>query len=158
MATGFRNRSLDLYLSKSLGPLIVWLYVGHVLLTIFFYPAYGRQRMSWPIWIVPPITKISCSLRPNLPKNKHFLRCNFTPFISKSIQIWDHFFPLSFPKNSESESENFGHLTLGSGGKKTFKRYYKSEQTDGRTNTRTDILTYRKNPTRGPIFWKKEKN
>ena len=26
----------------------------------------------------------------------------FTPFISKSFQIWDHFFSLLFPKDSES--------------------------------------------------------
>ena len=27
---------------------------------------------------------------------------NFTPFMSKSFQIWDHFFPLLFPKDSEN--------------------------------------------------------
>ena len=34
---------------------------------------------------------------------KHFfLRGDFTPFISNSFQIWDPFFPLFFPKDSES--------------------------------------------------------
>ena len=34
-------------------------------------------------------------------------------------------------------SKNIGHLTLGSGGKKTLKRYLKSEQTHRRTDRRT---------------------
>ena len=50
----------------------------------------------------------------------------------------DHFFLLLVPKDSES-LKNIGHPTLGIGGKKTVKRYLKSEQTntqtDGRTNT-----------------------
>ena len=41
--------------------------------------------------------------------------------MKKSFIIWDHFFPLPFPKDSEKERKN-GHWTLGSGGKKTFKR------------------------------------
>ena len=47
----------------------------------------------------------------------------------------DHFFPLLFPK--DSESPNIGHPTSGSGGKKTFKRYLKSEHTDGQTHGQT---------------------
>ena len=31
-----------------------------------------------------------------------FGRGNFTPFLRKSFQIWDLFFPLLFPKDSES--------------------------------------------------------
>ena len=49
----------------------------------------------------------------------------------------DHFFPLLFPK----DSENIGHPTLGSGGKKTFKLYLKSEHTDKQTDTQTDTQT-----------------
>ena len=30
-----------------------------------------------------------------------FLRGDFTPFMSKSFQIWDHFFPILFSKDSE---------------------------------------------------------
>ena len=37
-----------------------------------------------------------------MPKNKLFLRANCKPFTSKSIQIWDHFLSLLFPKDSES--------------------------------------------------------
>ena len=34
---------------------------------------------------------------------KNFFCCGaFTPFMSKSFQIWDHFFPLLFPKDSEN--------------------------------------------------------
>ena len=34
--------------------------------------------------------------------NKLFCRCDFTPFMNRSFQIWDHFFPLLFPKDYES--------------------------------------------------------
>ena len=30
------------------------------------------------------------------------MRCDFTPFMNKSFQIWDNFFPLLFPKDSEN--------------------------------------------------------
>ena len=49
-------------------------------------------------------------------------------------------------------SKNVGYPTLGSGGKKTFKRYLKSAQTDKQINTYTpqaDISTYRKHRPRG---------
>ena len=50
-----------------------------------------------------------------------------------------HYFP---------QGDNIGHPTLGRGGKKTFKRYLKSEytdkQTDGRTDTQMDISTNKK--------------
>ena len=35
---------------------------------------------------------------PKVPRSA----CNFTPFISKSCQMWEHFFQLLFPKDSES--------------------------------------------------------
>ena len=57
-------------------------------------------------------------------------------------------------------SKNIGHPTSGSKGKKTFKWYLKSEHTDGqthrRTNTQTDISTYRKHRPRGPMLWKEK--
>ena len=52
-------------------------------------PAYGRQRISRLMRIVAPITKKS--------------------FMSKSFQIWDHFFPLLFPK----DSKNLKSLDIG---------------------------------------------
>ena len=57
-----------------------------------------------------------------------FFAGQFTPFISKSFQIWDHFFPLLFPKDSKN-------LTLGSGGKRCLNGTSKSEHTDGHTWT-----------------------
>ena len=70
-------------------------------------------------------------------KNKKlFLRGDFRQFLNKNVHIWDPFFPLLFPKDSES-LKNIGHPTSGSGGKKTVKRYLKSEQTHRRTDRRT---------------------
>ena len=40
-------------------------------------------------------------------------------------------------------SKNIEHQTLGSGGKNTFKRYLKSEQTDKQTDRQTDGHTDR---------------
>ena len=56
----------------------------------------------------------------------------------------------------------FGHLILGSGGKKTFKRYLTSEhadrqtdrQTDTQADTNMDKATYRKHRPRGLMHWK----
>ena len=50
--------------------------------------------------------------------------------------------------------KNIGHPTSGSGGKKTFKRYLKSEHTDTRTDRQTDKSTCRKHRPRGPMLWK----
>ena len=50
---------------------------------------------------------------------------------------------ITFPQGFQA-SKTFGHLTSGSGGKNTFKAYLKSERTDKQKDTRTDILTYRK--------------
>ena len=52
---------------------------------------------------------------------------------------------ITFPQGFQI-SKNIGHPTLGSGGKKTFKGFLKSEHTDrqmdGQTDTQTDISTY----------------
>ena len=62
----------------------------------------------------------------NLPKY-FFLRINYTPFMSQSFQIWDHFFSLLFPQGLQ-KSEKFWHWTSKSGGKKTFKRSKQTEK------------------------------
>ena len=146
-------------------------------------------------------------------KKNFFLRGDFRQFSNKNVHIQDHFFPLLFPKDSESLkildirlwevgakrplngtskvkkvrekhfffarrfqtifkqkcsylrpllsitipqgfriSKNIGHPTSGSGGKKTVKRYLKSEQPHRRTDRRTDIQTYRKHRPRGPML------
>ena len=43
--------------------------------------------------------------------------------------------------------KGFGHPTLGSGGKKTFNWYLKSEQTDKQTDIQTDKQTYKQTDT-----------
>ena len=56
----------------------------------------------------------------NICKILFFCCCgNFTPFISKSFQIGDHFFSIIFPKDSEKSEKN-GRWTSESGGKKMF--------------------------------------
>ena len=60
----------------------------------------------------------------------------FTPFFSKSFQMWDHFFSLFF---GFQISKNVGHPTFGIGGKKTFKRYLKSEHTHRHTYEQIDL-------------------
>ena len=47
-------------------------------------------------------------------------------------------------------TKNIGHPTSGSGGKKTFKRYLKSEDTDRRTDTQTDGRTFQLIESMGP--------
>ena len=47
---------------------------------------------------------------------------------------------IAFPQGFRI-SKNIGHLTSGSGGKKTLKRYLKSEQTNTQTHGQTDRQT-----------------
>ena len=83
---------------------------------------------------------------------KNFCCGDFTPFMGNSCQIWDHFFQLLFPK----DSENLNTLDIWLwevGAKKTVKGVRNSDrQTNKQTNMHTDILTYRKNRPRGPIL------
>ena len=70
---------------------------------------------------------------------KRILRTNFTPFMSKSCQIRDHFFPLTFPKNYKNlKSLDIGLWNVGAKG--PFNGVRKS---DGRTDRHTGISTYR---------------
>ena len=67
--------------------------------------------------------------RQNLPKNKLFVRRNFTPFMSKSFQTWDYFFPFTGNSNTcpqgFQKSKKCGLWTSGSGGKKRLNRINK---------------------------------
>ena len=56
-----------------------------------------------------------------------------------------HTFPRGF-----RISKYIGHLTLGSGGKKTVKRYLKSEQTNKQTDKQTNIWTFQLIESIGP--------
>ena len=71
-------------------------------------------------------------------------------FVWQFCTLYQYFFlilgPLlfiTFPRGFRI-SKNIGHPILGSGGKKTFKRYLKREHTDRQTDRNTDISTYRK--------------
>ena len=72
-------------------------------------------------------------------KQKKKLRGDLTPFISKSFQIWDHFFPLPFPKESESlkmldiQLQEVGAKTHLNGTSKVNRR------TDGHTDRHFDL-------------------
>ena len=71
-------------------------------------------------------------------KNNFFLSGNFRPLRNKNVQILDHFFPLLFPK--DSESLRILDIQLREvGAKKTLNGTSKGntrtdKQTDGRTN------------------------
>ena len=105
-----------------------------------------------------------CFVRQNQPNFFCFLFGDFRPLPNKNIQILDNFptkmfksqttFSISFSQGFQI-SKNIGHPTWGSGGKKTVKRYLKSEHTHKHTKTQTDthmdILTYRKHRPRGPM-------
>ena len=54
------------------------------------------------MWTVAQKPKKNPASKAKFFKNLIFLRGNFTAFMSKIIQIWDHFFPLVFPMDSEN--------------------------------------------------------
>ena len=78
---------------------------------------------------------------------------DFTPFISKSFQIWDHVFQLLFPKDSKSLTILDIPL-LEVGAKRCLNGTSKSEQTDRQTDNHSNKLNYRKHRPRGPMLWK----
>ena len=49
----------------------------------------------------PKDSQIGPASKAKFVENQTFLCGNFIPFISKIIQIWDHFLPLVFPKDAE---------------------------------------------------------
>ena len=95
-----------------------------------------------------------CFVRHNQPENKvktFFFVWRFQTTSKLKCSNLRPFLSITFPQGINI-SKIFGHPTLGSGGKKTFKRYLKSEHTDGQTHTQTDISTYRKHRPRGPML------
>ena len=66
-----------------------------------------------------------------------FCRGDFRPFLSKIVQIWDYFFPLLFPKQSEYLKRlDIGLWELGA--KKPLNGVRKCDgQTDKQTNKQT---------------------
>ena len=76
------------------------------------------------------------------------MRGNFRPFQKKNVQILDHFFPLLFPKDSESlKILDIRHREMGA------KRPLNgTSKVNRQTHTQTDISTYRKHRPRGPML------
>ena len=98
-----------------------------------------------------------------------FLFGNFRPLPNKNVQIWDHFFPLLFPKDSKSLKildirlrEVGANRRLNSTSKvnrQTDRRTEKTDrktdrQMDRQTDKQKDKSTYRKHWPRGPMLWK----
>ena len=92
--------------------------------------------------------KLSEEMKEKICIKKKFRCGDFTPFMSKSFQIWDHFFPLLSLKMSESLKKKF----------KTVKRYLKSELIHRQTHTHTHIWTNRLIESMGPEGQCFEKN
>ena len=77
-----------------------------------------------------------------MKKQSLFCRGNFTLFMSKSCQIWDHIFSLLFPR----DSENLNSLDIGlreMGAKRQLNRVRKC---DVHTNIRRSLLIERIGP------------
>ena len=98
-----------------------------------------------------------CFVRQNQQKKKK-MRGDFRPLSNKNLQMWDHFFPLLFPKGSESlkildiRLREMGAKRRLNGTSKVNRRT--DGQTDKQTDRQTDISTYRKHRHRGPMLWK----
>ena len=83
-------------------------------------------------------------------KNIFLLFGDFRPLLNKNVQIWDHFFPLLFPK--DSESLNILDIRLQKvGAKRRLNGTSKvNTRTDRRTDRQTDRWTNRLTETIGP--------
>ena len=88
----------------------------------------------------------TCFVRQNQQKTTFFLRGDFTPLRNKNVSIWDHFFPLLFPKNSESLK--ILDIRLREVGAK--RRLNGTSKVKRRTDTRTDTQTFRPIESIGP--------
>ena len=86
------------------------------------------------------------------------LRADFRQLLNTNVHIWDHLFPLLFPKESESlkildiRLWEVGATRLLNGTSKVNR--HTDRRTDTRTDRQTDISTYRKHRLRGPMLWK----
>ena len=80
------------------------------------------------------------------------MRGDFRPLPNKNIQILDHFFPLLFPKDSES-LKIFDIRLREVGAKRPLNGTSKvNRHTNRQTDRRTDISTYRNHRPRGPML------
>ena len=90
-----------------------------------------RSLIHREVWFLP------CFVRQNRPKNKLFLARRFKTIFKQKCSNMRHLLSTTFPQGFRI-SKNIGHPTSGSGGKKTYKRYLKSEHTDKQTDKHTD--------------------
>ena len=87
-------------------------------------------------------TKKILLVRQNSQKNYFFLCAQrFYTFYKQKFSNWRPLLSITFPQGFRI-SKNIGHPTSGSGGKKTVKRYLKSEHTDRQTDKQTHKQTY----------------
>ena len=108
-----------------------------------------RSLIHREAWFPP------CFVRQNQQKNKLFFARRFQTTSKHKCLNVTPLLSITFPQGFRI-SKNIGHPTSGSGGKKTIKRYLKSEHTNKQTNRQTyrymDISTYRKHRPRGPML------
>ena len=104
-----------------------------------------RSLIHREAWFPP------CFVRQNQQKNKLFFARRFQTTSKQKCSNVRPLLSITFPQGFRI-SKNIGHPTSGSGGKKTVKRYLKSEHTDKQTHKHMDISTYRKHRPRGPML------
>ena len=90
-----------------------------------------RSLIHWEAWFPPCFV---CKYQPKKPSS-FFARRFQTTSEQKCLNVRPLLF-ITFPQGFRI-SKNIGHTTSGSGGKKTVKRYLKSENTDRQTDKHT---------------------
>ena len=89
-----------------------------------------RSLIHREVWFLPYF------VRQNQPKNKLFFAPQFQTTSKQKCSNPRTLLSITFPQGFRI-SKNIGHPTSGSGGKKTFQWYLKSEHTNRQTNRRT---------------------
>ena len=107
-------------------------------------PFNQRSLIHREAWFPP------CFVRQNQPKKLFFFFWDFRPLPNKNVILWDHFFPLLFPKDSES----LKILDIRLWEVVAKRRLNGTSKVNWRTDRKTDISTYRKHWPRGPMLWK----
>ena len=88
--------------------------------------------------IHPEVWFSTCFVRQNQQKKKTFFARRFQTTTKQKCSNLRSLLSITFPQGFRI-SKKFGPPTSGSGGKKTFKRYLKSEQTHTRTDGHFDL-------------------
>ena len=81
-----------------------------------------------------------CFVRQKQQQKKTFFAQRFQTIFQQKCSNLRPLLSITFPQEFRI-SKNIGYPILGSGGKKAFKRYLKSEYTDGQTDGQTDEQT-----------------